>query len=277
MARAAIVLVLLLSPNLARADRIYLENGKSFDDVIVLGQSEDRIRFRVASGEMSLPLAWIDRIEEERGPLQEYEERRRALTADSAADAAAWLDLARWARAREIGHGFREALLQAGELDPELDGLRQLMAAIDYSFDSETGLWSEGRPAAPRPSRVRDDPPAGGTDPWEATGGAQEIAQGLTRALERLAEAELERTRQRSERPEPSRRRSFGAGSTAVYPFVSVPVGYVSSGWVFRGEPLRPANSDPKNPVIRNPRNAQARALLSRPPGSLLPLSAYQR
>ena len=152
------------------------------------------------------------------------------------------------------------------------------MAAIDHFFEPETGLWSHGRPAAPPASRVRREASTGGADAWETTGGAQEIAQGLTRALERLAEAELERTRQRSEPPEPSRRRSARSfGGTVVYPFVSVPVGYVSSGWVFRGEPLRSANSDPKNPVIRNPRNAQARALLSRPPGSLLPLSAYQR
>ena len=67
-----------------------------------------------------------------------------------------------------------------------------------------------------------------------------------------------------------------GASERPAVPMVSTSVAFVSSGWVFPGVPLRPAGSDPTNPVIREPANPYARALLSRPPGSLLPVSAYQ-
>lgn len=286
MARIAIVIGLLLCPGFAGADRIHLENGQSFDDVVILGRTEERISFRVASGEMKLPLSWVARIDQERGSLEQFLDRKQDLLSEPEVGGEDWLKLARWARANDVGHGFREALLTAGEIEPELDGLKPLMASIDYYFSSETELWSHGRPAAAQPvareagGAPRERPAASASrdsDPWDVEGGAQEVAQGLTRALERLAEAELERTRTqaRRERPERVRARSF-TGGTVVYPYVAAPVGYAASGWVFRGEPLRPANSDPKNPVIRNPRNAQARALLSRPPGSLLPVSAYQ-
>ncbi len=275
MLRSAALLSFVLLPAVAGADRIHLENGKSFDDVVILRETADRIHFRLASGEMSLPLSWVAEVERERGPLEQYLERKKALVARPDAAGEAWLELARWARARNVGHGFRESLLTAAELEPELGGLAPLMASIDFFYKRESGVWSHGQPAP-----VRAEPPgfastAGDLSPASEVSAQQEVAQGLTRAIERLAEAELERTRARTESREAPRRRTTTIG-TMAYPIVAVSTGYAASGWVFRGVPLRHPNSDPKDPVIRKTRNPQARALLSRPPGSLLPLSAYQ-
>ena len=281
MSRIGPVVALVLLPAVAGADRIHLENGKSFDDVIVLERTADRIHFRLASGEMSLPSSWVTGVERERGALEQYLERKEAIAADPEATAETWLRLARWARARDVEHGFREALLMAGELEPGLEGLAPLMASIDYHYRAEEGAWFQGRPAAASPSRARastgPERKGDGTSdprPFE-TSAEQDVAQGLTRALERLAEAELERTRARSADPEPPRRRTATFG-TMVYPIVAVPAGFTTTGWVFPGVPLRGPDSDPNDPVIRKPLNPQARALLARPPGSLLPLSAYQ-
>ncbi|MCP4202548.1 MAG: hypothetical protein GY769_11510 [bacterium] len=267
---------LVLFPAAGRADRILLENGKSFDDVVLVSQTQAQVRFRVASGEMSLPSSWVMRVERAPGALAEYLARAQSLAADPEAPAQAWLGLARWARARDLDHGFREALLMAGELEPKLEELLPLMARIGYRLDPETHVWLHGGPARPTGGREPTDRARPASE--EAgfrTRSEEQIAEGLTRALETLAEAELERTRGRSAPREPEFR-SPPRARTAFYPLVSVPVAYAATGWVFPGVPLRPSDSDPGDPIIRRPANPQARALLSRPPGSLLPVSAYR-
>ncbi len=274
--RCLVVMALLIPPAVARADRIHLENGKSFDDVVLVSQTRDQVRFRVASGVVSLPASLVAGVERAPGALEEYLGRQESLAADPAAPAEAWLALARWARAQGLAHGFRESLLMAGELEPGLSGLAPLMARIGYHFDPGTNVWGDHRPASRTKVRAEPDsarPPRVETAPPDR--GDQRIAEGLTRAIETLAQAELQRTLGRSVTSEPALRRPARV-QTAFYPLVSVPVAYTATGWVFPGVPLRSPDSDPGNPVVRKPANPHARALLSRPPGSLLPVSAYR-
>ena len=268
--------LLALSPALARADRIYLQNGETFEDVVLVSQTETRVRFRVASGAMTLPTSWIARVEKAPGALEEYLRRQSELARDPASSAQAYLELARWARASGLGHGFREALLLAAELEPGLEGLPPLMTAVGYSLDRELDVWVRGSPKAapvlaPQPAaaeahaaraeRERDYVPTDGSS-------SGEVAEGLVRAIETLAHAELERTR--AAPPRAARVQS------AFVPLLSTSVAFVSSGWVFPGVPLRGPDSDPSSPVIRNPANPAAKALLARLPGSLLPVSAHR-
>jgi hypothetical protein len=265
---------LVIVPVVARADRIYLDNGKSFDDVVLVSQTPAQVRFRVASGEMSLPSSWVVRVEKTPGALEEYLDRQKTLAADPKASADAWLVLARWARAQGLNHGFREALLMAGELDVDLDGLPPLMARIGYALDPKNGVWMHGMPnhvtGAPTVTNPASSPRVE-TESRERSD--NRIAEGLTRTVETLAKAELQRSR--STRASRELEHSRGV-RTQFYPLVSVPVAYTASGWFFPGVPLRSPDSDPGNPVIRKPANRDARALLSRPPGSLLPVSAYR-
>lgn len=268
---------LVLLPAVAGADRILLENGKSFDDVVLVSQTVDQVRFRVASGEMSLPSSWVTRVEKASGALEQYLRRQRSLEADPSASADAYLALARWARAQELNHGFRESLLTAAELEPKLEGLPPLMARIDYHFDSGSGIWVRGRPtssARKRPHHPEQSKPHRAETGY-AEGSNQRVSEGLTRAIETLAQAELERSRVRERRAERSVQASRSVGR-AYYPRYPVSLGFASSGWVFRGAPLRSPDSDPSNPVVRKPLNREARALLARPPGSILPVSAYR-
>lgn len=271
--------VLALSSVRAGADRIYLENGKAFDDVVLVSQTEHQVRFRVASGEMTLPTSWIARVERVPGDLEEYLRRQGELAESTAPSATAYLELARWARARGLDHGFREALLLAAELEPGLDGLPPLMASLGYSMDRELAVWVSGghkETGAPAPQRAVDrsrEAVAARSEEVDRSDGNEEVAAGLARAIETLAQAELERTR-RTPAPRPA------AVGGAFVPLLSTSVAFVGSGvaagWVFPGVPLRGPDADPSSPVIRNPANPAARALLARLPGSLLPVSAHR-
>ena len=273
-----VVVVLACLPTAAWADRIHLQNGNVFDDVVLVSRTEAQVRFLVGPGEMSIPSSWIARIERGPGALEEYLRRSRELAAREQPTAEGYVSLARWARLQGLGHGFRESLLAAAELEPNLEGLAPLMAGIGYDFDSTRSAWLPERSARPQPEHREARAPASDAGGFEGgDGGRQaepsapnaEIAAGLTRAIETLAEAELERSRRPS---------AFRSARTVrhVYPQAVTAFPLVSSGWVFPGVPLRSADSDPNDPIIRKPANPYARALLARPPGSLLPVSAYR-
>lgn len=278
MSRAAPIFAILLLPAVAGADFIELKNGNRFDDVIILSETENQIRFQLSAGEMSLPTSWVERFEKANGPLQSYLERKEKLESaleepgsDLKQLAVKWLDLAHWAKYRGLRHGFRESLIKAAELEPDLDGLGSPMAQIGFSQDPTTGLWKTvpAEPAVLTPERARYVARAQ-AETTPASSPSTEVAAGLTRAIETLAEAELERSRGRTERE-----RTRRTGRT-IYSSFGVPFGHALTGWFFPGVPLRDPNAPKDDFVIRNPRNPHARALLLRPPGSILPVSAYK-
>lgn len=270
---AAVTIAFL--PLAAQADRIYLENGKSFDDVVLVAETATEVRFLVASGEMTLPRSWVERVERVPGALEQYIARQRALAADPEASAGDYLALARWARVQNLDHGFRESLMTAAEFDPTLKGLAPLMASLGYSFDPEGEIWVRGQGAAQRAVAARTPAPEPRrSEGWgtSSDGTSGRVAEGLTRAIETLARAELEKSRaSRDRRPA----RAVTVERTFL-PVFHAPLAVAQTGWVFPGVPLRPAGQNPSDPVIRNPANPYARALLSRLPGSLLPVSAHR-
>ena len=107
-----------LSSAPARGDDVLLHNGNSFEGVIVVSESADQVKIRLAYGEMSLPRSWISRIDRTDSALADYIERRQILRGRSDVDVAEWLSLARWARSRDLRHGFKEAVLEASRIDP---------------------------------------------------------------------------------------------------------------------------------------------------------------
>ena len=46
-----------------RADDVFLHNGNTFEGVIVVAETDEQVRIRLAYGEMSLPASWIERID----------------------------------------------------------------------------------------------------------------------------------------------------------------------------------------------------------------------
>lgn len=123
-----------------RADDVYLHNGRMFDDVVaVVGERE--VRIRIAGGELAIPRAQVLRVEQEGSALGEYLEREAALRRRPETPASAWLELARWARARGLGSAARQAALTAAELSPRLDGLAEILHPAGLVLDAELGRW----------------------------------------------------------------------------------------------------------------------------------------
>ena len=216
----AMILVAALCAGAAGADDVFLANGNSFVGVIVVSETQESVKIRLAYGDLSLPRSWIERIELATSPLEEYVERRARLRAGDPAGAASWLELARWARSRELGHGYKEALLEAALLEPRHPGLPPHMRAIDYVFEADSGLWvsaaerrraADAALAAERSAATRERERVERhreADRGSATEGT------LSRAVEALALAELERETRRSRTREES---GFARGH-AFYP-----------------------------------------------------------
>ncbi len=120
------------------ADNVYLTNGKSFEGVVA--QVDDaHVRIQMPGGEIRLPRASVERVEEGDSAFATYLRRQRALAKHGSA--AEWLDLARWASANGLDQGARDAALKASQLDPYLAGVAPILRAQGYVFDRDLGRY----------------------------------------------------------------------------------------------------------------------------------------
>ncbi len=124
----------------AAADDVYLANGNSFEGVIA-EVTATQVRILMPGGQLSLPRSAVTRVEQGAAPWAEYLEREQALRRDPKATARDWLELARWAQRQSLAQGVREAALRAAEIDPQLDGLEQVLRGVGYVWDRELGRW----------------------------------------------------------------------------------------------------------------------------------------
>ncbi len=137
---AVVSFALLAGSDAARADNVYLKNGRSFEGVIA-EVTGSQVRIRMPGGVVSLPLSQIERVEEADSSFAEYLRRKEALRRTPEPRATDWLELARWARARGLSQGSRESALLAAQLDPNLSGLEPLMRGLGYVLDQELDRW----------------------------------------------------------------------------------------------------------------------------------------
>ncbi len=252
----------------AVADDVFLENGNTFEGVIVVSETAEMVKIRLAYGDLSLPRSWISRIDRVESPLQIYLERRSALLGRDEVTADDCIELARWARPRDLPHGHKEALLEAAAIDPLHENLAPMLRVAGYVFDEEAGIWvsaaerrrAEAAAAAEESRRLaaleRGRSQAEYRDPGRRTS-----EETLSRAVEALALAELERESRESQRDE-RRERTFypvrvGASYGSVYP-----VAY------FPGVVAAPVAGDPG--VAASPPADPYESLRRRQPGSLL-------
>ncbi len=209
------------------ADDVHLKNGRSFEAVIVLAESEESVRIRLPYGEMSLPGSWVDRVVRAETPLDEFLDRKRRLLGKPDAGVSDWIDLAVWARGRELEHGYRESVLAAAEIDPGSDLLPMHMRRLDYVFEEQLDRWihyeesrrraglerhqGEWFPSEEVARRSRRDARSATTE------------ERLGSAIEALAVAQLERERREAER-ERSRTADRAPGPVYHVPFRASPV-----------------------------------------------------
>lgn len=270
--RLLVSLTLVLVPGLVRADLVKLRNGEVFEGVVST-VDDGAIRIELAYGKLRLPLSSVLSVEKEATALESFFERREALRGEPPGSARDWLRLARWALGRGLDHGAREAALEAATLEPELEGLGPLMRRWGYGLDTELGVWVKARP------RSAARPPASAAPPEAPTGPG--VEQHLARAVEKMAEADLERARteraraDRAEVEERSRVQPQPAALAPAYPVLPVYYPLAAGGWVFPADPVPvpvPVDTSRHGPVVRNPSNRFARDLLGRVPGSLIPI-----
>lgn len=130
----------------AAGDDVFLTNGRVFEGVVAEVQryadKADRVAIRLPGGTISIPAHRVDRIVRDETALERFLERRDALTAEpGGGSAAAWVELARWARVQGLDSGYRQAARRAADLDPRAPGLAPLMRHLGLLFDDSADRW----------------------------------------------------------------------------------------------------------------------------------------
>jgi hypothetical protein len=111
-----LLLALLVgAPSASRADVVHLKSGGKLEGRIV-EQTESSVEVDIGAGTMTLPMSSVERIEEGRSPLDDYDERVRGLAEN---DLDGWLELARWASGMGLGTQSLRAYEHVLTLDPK--------------------------------------------------------------------------------------------------------------------------------------------------------------
>jgi hypothetical protein len=104
----------VLLPLAAGADEVFLESGGKLSGRIV-SRTATTIEMDVGAGRIAVPVSSVERVEEGRSALQEYEERAGRIPAG---DVDGWVALGEWASARGLGSQSREAYNRALSASP---------------------------------------------------------------------------------------------------------------------------------------------------------------
>lgn len=97
----------------ARADVVHLTNGGSIEGQV--SEENGIVTVTLPQGVVKFPRSTVQSIERREAPLDVYARKRAALPAG---DAAARIELARWALSERMQHQARELFREALELDP---------------------------------------------------------------------------------------------------------------------------------------------------------------
>jgi hypothetical protein len=110
--------LLLLVPTVLLADEVFLKGAGSISGQIV-GQTDTMVTINIGGGTMGVPMANVDHIVKARCPLDDYDDRAKALGAQ---DADGWRALALWATQQGLSAQATQAyqhLLTLVPNDPE--------------------------------------------------------------------------------------------------------------------------------------------------------------
>ncbi|HVT57197.1 MAG TPA: hypothetical protein VHR45_02255 [Thermoanaerobaculia bacterium] len=281
---AALLGAWLAAPVLA--DTVYLANGRSFEGVIAEA-GDTQVKVQMPGGTITLPRNAVLRIEKSDSSFAAYlrrlEELERA-SASGAARAADWLELARWARQNGLAQGSREAALQAAEIDPRLPGLAPVLRGFGYVYDEALDRWIPYADSMRRRGFVQDE------GQWISR---EEHAERLrVRDQERrerwaVQAAQAAQAAQTAQAARAARaaellsaqlqlyQSSVNTGFAYGYGYGFFPTGFFLPSFSARhsmGAGHRLRNSDFAEDLAEQ---RAFRGLLARPPGSLLPPSAF--
>jgi hypothetical protein len=103
-----------LIPSVLMADTVYLKSGGKVSGRIVT-RSETEVEVDVGAGNVKVPMAKVDRVEEGRSALEEYARRAAALGPQ---DADGWRELARWAKSQSLNTQAHQAYEKVRSISP---------------------------------------------------------------------------------------------------------------------------------------------------------------
>ncbi len=251
------------------ADDVYLANGRKFEGVIA-ETSGGQVHIRMQGGVISLPKEQVLRIEAGDSNLAEYLRRKEALKKSPSARAADWLDLARWARAKELDQATREAAMAGAALDPKLDGLAAILRTYGYVYDPQIDRWTPYADSMRRRGFVLANGQWLSRDEYQAKARAQEEEQ----ARHRAAREQQAREERLTALAELSVVRSLAAPAPPPYPVYDnsygIPLGVFTGYW----GPVGPGVGQPAPPPHQHHQggqNGQGTSEFTHVPGSLIP------
>ena len=270
------LLLLLLAvaalPGVAHADDVYLANGRKFEGVVA-ESTDSEVRIQIQGGVLVLPKSQVLRVESGDSNLAEYLRRKEALKR-SQAQATGWLELARWAKVRQLDQAARESALAAAALDPRLEGLAGVLRGYGYVLDEELDRWVTYADSMRRRGFVQSGGEWIGREEYQARVRAGEEQEARARAareersrvaredrLAALTELAIARDLAQSSQPAPGPYTPWGTPVIMIPGYVTVPPVLPPGG----GMDPHPAPVPP----VREPRNASSS--FRRVPGSLIP------
>ena len=130
--KALTIFAAMVFPALAAADEVYLKGGAKFSGRIE-SQTETMLTINIGDGVVGVAMTRVEKIVKGRSPLDEYEERARALGPQ---DLNGWRGLGAWALSQGLSAQARDAYGKVMALAPDDPEARQALGFVKYD-----GRW----------------------------------------------------------------------------------------------------------------------------------------
>lgn len=131
MRSATVVLAVVLSAGVASSDTVHLRNGSMLHGRVM--ESGDKVLVEMDFGTVTISKSDVARVVYDRSPLQELEERERAIDGN---DAEALYRLGVWAKQKELATRAAELFRRAVAVDPDHAGARG-----ELGYRRHEGKW----------------------------------------------------------------------------------------------------------------------------------------
>jgi hypothetical protein len=190
------------------ADVVFLKSGGKMEGRIV-ERSESSVEIDIGAGTLRFPMSSVDRIEEGRSTLDDYDERAAKVAPD---DRDGWLELARWASGVGLGAQSRRAYERVLALDPADSEANRALGRVqvegqwlteDEAYQARGYVLFEGRWVTPseQESILRSRESERAAAQARAQTAEAQAREAEARAREAEAQADAEARRSRSQSP----------------------------------------------------------------------------
>jgi len=213
------ILLLAACPGLALADEVYLKGGAKFSGRIEQ-QTDTMVTINIGDGVVGVPMVRVDRIVKGHSPLDEYDNRAKALAQN---DAAGWRTLGRWASQQGLSAQARDAYQKVLLLVPDDPEARAALG-----FVQQDGRWMTEEESYKARGYVQHDGEwmtRGEAQMAQASDAAEQARQDAERRAN-LAEADKILAEQRAEKAEERAREA-----EEVDPWTNMSPWYGGGGW----------------------------------------------